>query len=122
MGALASRYSHGAGAPKGRSRGRAAPSCGAQLVCARAADEETAIETGSAGFNDPTGDNLLRTVQLPMKVAALAVACGLTRSVVIQVGNGNGGDLRFIDPDSGQLMDNNHDISHRPAPTTRVAL
>ncbi len=49
-----------------------------------------------------------------MEVAALAIACGYTRSVAIQVGNGNDGDTRYPDPDTGQLMtDNYHYISHR---------
>ncbi len=83
------------------------------VTCERDAAEEAAIAMGSAGYNDPTGDNLVTTVELHARVAALAVACGLRRSVVIQVGSGNGGELRFTDPDNGSLMENFHYISHR---------
>jgi hypothetical protein len=84
-----------------------------QVMCERDAAEEAEIETGSSGFDDPTGDAVIRTARLHSKVAALAVACGMTRSAVIQLGVGNGGDLRFNDQDTGQLMENFHYISHR---------
>jgi hypothetical protein len=49
-----------------------------------------------------------------MDIAALAVACGHTRSVTIQVGNGNDGDTRYRDPETGALMEGNfHYVSHR---------
>jgi hypothetical protein len=48
-----------------------------------------------------------------MKIAALAVACGFTRSVAIQVGNGNDGNTRYRNLESNQLMENYHYLSHR---------
>jgi hypothetical protein len=83
------------------------------VTCQRDATEEAAIQGAAAGFDDPTGDNLVATAEAHLRVAALAVACGVQRSVVLQVGVGNGGDLRFNDPDTGQLMENYHFISHR---------
>ncbi len=59
------------------------------------------------------GDQVLATARHHMEVAALAVACGFTRSVAIQVGSGNDGSTRFRDPDSGEMMENYHYISHR---------
>jgi hypothetical protein len=56
---------------------------------------------------------VLATARLHMDVAVLAVACGYTRSVAIQVGNGNDGSTRYRDPQSGNLMENYHFISHR---------
>jgi hypothetical protein len=48
-----------------------------------------------------------------MEVAALAIACGHTRSIAIQTGNGNDGSTRFVDPDTGDRMENYHYVSHR---------
>jgi hypothetical protein len=48
-----------------------------------------------------------------MDVAALAVACGQTRSVAIQVGSGNDNSTRYRDPTTGNQMENYHFISHR---------
>jgi hypothetical protein len=51
-------------------------------------------------------------VGLHARVAALAVACGYTRSVAIQIGNGNDGTTRYLDQ-SGRRMENYHFVSHR---------
>jgi hypothetical protein len=48
-----------------------------------------------------------------MDIAALAIACGYTRSVALQIGVGNDGNSRYEDPDTGNLMENFHYISHR---------
>ncbi len=59
------------------------------------------------------GDEVLAAARLHMDVAALAVGCGYTRSVALQVGNGNDGTTRYRDPTTGQRMENFHYISHR---------
>ncbi len=82
------------------------------LGCQLAEDRARQLEQQSPGFNSTNGDDVLRTARLHMEVAALAVSCGLTRSVAIQVGNGNDGDTRYRDFD-GQLMENFHYVSHR---------
>jgi len=85
------------------------------LACRLASDQEQMLQTGSASYKESSkGDVIMATARLHMDVAALAVACGYTRSVAIQIGNGNDGDTRYPDPDTGQLMaDNYHYISHR---------
>lgn len=84
-----------------------------RVVCQVDEDLARRVAEGSALHDSPNGDALLTTVRLHLEVAALAVACGASRSVVIQVGDGNGGDLRFVDPDTGALMENFHFLSHR---------
>lgn len=85
------------------------------LTCRLATDQEQLLDTGSASYEERSdGGVIMATARLHMDVAALAVACGYTRSVSIQIGNGNDGDTRYPDPDTGQLMaDNYHYISHR---------
>ncbi len=56
---------------------------------------------------------MLETARLHMDVATLAIACGFTRSVALQVGSGNDGSTRYRDPDTGNLMENFHFLSHR---------
>ena len=78
------------------------------------ADSELAEFEGQAAIYDSTdGDEVLATARAHMQLAALAVACGYTRSVAIQVGNGNDGNTQYRDPDSGQPMENFHYVSHR---------
>jgi hypothetical protein len=81
------------------------------LACRLDQAAERALDGATDGQED--GDNVLATVRLHMDVAALAVACGHTRSVAIQVGSGNDGSTRYRDPASGALMENFHFISHR---------
>jgi hypothetical protein len=81
--------------------------------CRMDEDRERMLENESPGFDSTNGDDVIRTVELHADIAALAVACGYTRSVAIQVDNGNGGNTRFRDPATGTLMENFHYISHR---------
>jgi Protein of unknown function (DUF1552) len=81
------------------------------LSCNLSDAEERALSTASDGGED--GDVVLGTARLHMDVAVLAVACGYTRSVAIQVGNGNDGSTRYRDPTTGTLMENFHFVSHR---------
>jgi hypothetical protein len=71
------------------------------------------LDGAAAFYNSPDGDNVWRTTRLHMDITAMAIACGYTRSVAIQVGNGNDGSNRYRDPDTGQMMENFHYISHR---------
>lgn len=64
-------------------------------------------------YESTDGDFVLETVRHHMDLAVVAVACGYTRSVAIQLGNGNDAATRFRDPDTGQQMENYHYISHR---------
>lgn len=82
------------------------------LACRLDAAAERALATGAGdGLDD--GDNVLATARLHMDVAVLAVACGHTRSVAIQIGSGNDGSTRYRDPATGNLMENYHFVSHR---------
>ncbi len=81
------------------------------LECRLAEADERALQGAGDGSED--GDNVLATVRLHMDVAVLAVACGYTRSVAIQVGNGNDGSTRYRDPTTGVQMENFHFVSHR---------
>ena len=85
------------------------------LTC-NLADEELSIVNGLApGYASNIGDEVLDAVRAHMHVAVLAVACGYTRSVSIQVGNGNDGTTRYRNLDDNSLMENFHYISHRRA-------
>lgn len=82
------------------------------LSCRLAESVEQQLE--GAVLNNLDGDIVLANTRLHMDIAALAVACGHTRAVTIQVGNGNDGSTRYRDPDTGELMEGNfHYISHR---------
>jgi hypothetical protein len=83
------------------------------LACNLTADQEAALDGASAGYDSDDGDQVLAAVRAHMDVAVLAVACGYTRSVAIQVANGNDGSTRYRNTDTGQLMENYHFISHR---------
>lgn len=83
------------------------------LNCNLTDDEQAALEGQSAGYESDDGDAVLAAVRAHMDVAALAVACGYTRSVSIQVGSGNDGSTRYRNLETGQLMENYHFISHR---------
>jgi hypothetical protein len=84
-----------------------------QLGCRMSAAEEAALQADAVGFDSTDGDETLATARLHMDVATLAVSCGYTRAVTIQVGSGNDGATRYRNLDSGQLMENYHFISHR---------
>jgi hypothetical protein len=84
------------------------------LSCRMTKDQEALLEGQAPGFDSSDGFEVIETAKLHMDIAALAVACGYTRSVAIQVGSGNDGSTRYPDQDTGQLMaDNYHYISHR---------
>jgi len=83
------------------------------LSCRMRADQELLFQQQAPGYDSTVGDEVLSTAKLHMDIAVLAVACGTTRSAVIQVGNGNDGDTRYRDPATGQLMENFHYLSHR---------
>ena len=83
------------------------------LTCRLEEEDERALENLAPLSNSSDGDEVLETARLHMDVAALAVACGHTRSVAIQVGNGNDGDTRYRNLDSGQPMERYHYLSHR---------
>jgi hypothetical protein len=81
------------------------------LACRIDEAQQRALEGTGDGLDD--GDNVLAIARLHMDVAALAVACGQTRSVAIQVGSGNDNSTRYRDPVTGSRMENYHFISHR---------
>jgi hypothetical protein len=83
------------------------------LACNFTAEEEAALEGISANYDSDIGDEVLAAARAHMDVAVLAVACGYTRSVAIQVGAGNDSHTRYTDQDTGELMENYHFISHR---------
>jgi len=72
---------------------------------------EIEAELADTKTSSTDGDVVQKLARLHMDVAALAVACGYTRSVAIQVGDGNDGQTRYwVD---GSLLENYHFISHR---------
>lgn len=82
------------------------------LACS--AEPGLAESVRSAGPSSTDGDLVFAHARLYMDIAALAVACGHTRSVTIQIGNGNDGSTRYHDPSTGVAMEGNyHFISHR---------
>jgi hypothetical protein len=84
-----------------------------QMGCALDEAARQTLDGADAFYASGDGDNVWKTTRLHMDIAVMALACGSTRSVAIQVGNGNDGNNRFRDPDSGDLMENFHFISHR---------
>lgn len=84
-----------------------------RLSCQLDADRQAELEGVGTSYSSTNGDEVLRATRLHMDVAALAVACGVTRSVAIQVGNGNDGSTRYSDLTTGALMENFHYLSHR---------
>lgn len=85
----------------------------AELVCQRSVSDEMVIDGLGEIYESNDGDNIFRVVRAHMDIAALAVACGITRSVAIQVGNGNDGSSQYRNRDTGEMMENYHYISHR---------
>jgi hypothetical protein len=84
-----------------------------QLGCQVQEATQQMLDGVDAFYASGDGDNVWKTTRLHMDIATVAVACGSTRSVALQIGNGNDGNDRFRDPDDGQLMENFHYISHR---------
>ncbi|MEM6992161.1 MAG: DUF1552 domain-containing protein [Myxococcota bacterium] len=85
------------------------------LSCNLEENEAMELEGMSAGYDSDDGIQVLNAARLHMKVAALAVSCGYTRSAAIQVGSGNDGSTRYENLGSGGLMENYHFLSHRRA-------
>lgn len=83
-----------------------------RLTCQLDEDRQRALEGVGSTYASTDGDEVLSAARLHMDVAALAIACGATRSVAIQVGNGNDGSTRYRDA-SGAPMENYHYLSHR---------
>lgn len=83
-----------------------------RLTCQASAEQEAELERAGNIHSSTNGDEVLAAARLHMDVAAIAIACGATRSVAIQVGNGNDGNTRYTDA-NGRLMENYHYISHR---------
>ncbi|MGF1467102.1 MAG: DUF1552 domain-containing protein [Sandaracinaceae bacterium] len=84
-----------------------------QLLCQRNVDLEAALDGGDAAHDAQDGDEVLRATRLHMDVAVIALACGLTRSVAIQVGDGIDGETHYRTLDTGAPMPNFHYVSHR---------
>ncbi len=83
------------------------------LACNFTADQQAALEGAAAGYESDDGELVLAAARAHIDVAVLAVACGYTRSVAIQVAGGNDATTRYRDPDTGAQMENYHFISHR---------
>lgn len=83
------------------------------LNCRSLESEERALAGLGELIDSTDGTQVLQTARYHMDVAALAIACGYTRSVAIQVGSGNDGSTQYRDPETGALMENYHYISHR---------
>lgn len=83
------------------------------LQCQLSESEERVLEGLESIYESNDGDHIWQVTRAHMDIATIAVACGLTRSVAIQVGNGNDGSSQYRDPDTGEMMENYHYISHR---------
>ncbi|MBZ4412809.1 DUF1552 domain-containing protein [Myxococcus faecalis] len=83
------------------------------LSCRMRADQELILQQQAPGYDSTDGTEVLATARLHMDIAVMAMACGTNRAAVIQVGNGNDGDTRYRNPETGQLMENFHYVSHR---------
>lgn len=84
-----------------------------QLACQRDEDIVRRLDGVAMVYQSNQGPDIWRTAKLHMDVSALAIACGYTRSAALQIGVGNDGNSRYLDPDTGMLMENYHFISHR---------
>lgn len=85
------------------------------LSCNFEQDQLAIVEGLAPGYASDIGDEVLAAAKAHMHVAALAVACGYTRSVAIQIGSGNDGSTRYRNLDDNSLMENFHYVSHRRA-------
>jgi len=84
-----------------------------RMSCQLPEDRERELMGIGTSYESTNGDEVLSTARLQMDVAALAIACGQTRSVAIQVGAGNDGNTRYSNLDTGAEMENFHYLSHR---------
>ncbi len=85
------------------------------LSCNLTEQQQAEVDGLKEGYDTDDGDQVLDAVKAHMQVATIAVACGFTRSVAIQVGVGNDGNTRYSNIETGELMENYHYISHRRA-------
>lgn len=83
------------------------------LACNLTDEQEANLDGASAGYDSDIGDEALSALRTHMDIAILAVACGYTRSVAMQVGSGNDGSTRYTNMDTGEVMENYHYVSHR---------
>src|SRR5690606_3052550 len=60
-----------------------------RLTCQADREQQAALERVGNMYSSTNGDEVLAAARLHMDVAAIAIACGATRSVSIQIGNGN---------------------------------
>ncbi len=84
-----------------------------QIACMGEMALEQTLDGAEPIYQSSDGDDIWAITRMHMDITALAIACGYTRSAAIQIGSGNDGGNRYRDPDSGQLMENYHYISHR---------
>lgn len=82
------------------------------LSCGLDSAKQAEFDGAAAYYDSNDGRDVMKTLYLHMDIAAMAVACGYTRSVALQVGSGNDGSTRYYD-DTGQQMENYHYVSHR---------
>lgn len=85
----------------------------ATLTCHLSQSQEMELAGMGTLYNSGDGDDVFATVRAHMDIAAIAVGCGYTRSVAIQVGNGNDGSTRYRHSVTGDRMENFHYVSHR---------
>jgi hypothetical protein len=83
------------------------------LSCNLTEDQEANLDGASAGYDSNIGDEFMSALRTHMDIAVLAVACGYTRSVAMQVGSGNDGSGRYTNLANGEVMENYHYLSHR---------
>ena len=84
------------------------------LGCQLSLDAEKVLDGGQSILTDSNGEERMKLAKMHMDVAAMAVACGYTRSVAIQFGEGNDSSSRFLNPDNpAERFENFHYISHR---------
>lgn len=84
-----------------------------RLSCQLPDDRVRELEGLGPAYDSTDGDEVLAATRLHMDVAALAIACGVTRSVAIQVGSGNDGSTRYRNLTTGEPLENFHYLSHR---------
>ncbi|MCB9591870.1 MAG: DUF1552 domain-containing protein [Sandaracinaceae bacterium] len=84
-----------------------------RLACQLPDDRVAELEGLGMAYDSTDGDEVLAAARLHMDVAALAIACGVTRSVAIQVGSGNDGSTRYRNLATGGQLENYHYLSHR---------
>ena len=83
------------------------------LQCQMTESEAMALADLEEIYESSEGDHVLAVARAHIDIAVLAIACGKTRSVALQIGSGNDGSTTYRDPDTGQYMENFHYISHR---------